>query len=206
MAADKAAKPELSGNNLMIVMLLITFLVLGGSVLIGKSLFEGIVRDTKVLNKKLAAEKQMKANVEAAPRLISSFGELGEKKVKLDDALPATPDFPSLIVTLENMTKNAGMKMKSIAPSTAGAGDETAAAAADSTAAPAPTQYGFNVTFVGSYDSLQKFLGFVETSARPMRVVDIQLAGSGSAMTGQINLVTYYQGPAQLPIGTETVK
>lgn len=205
MAATK--QQQLSGNNLLIVMLLITLLVVGISGLVGKSLVTTALRDKKVLEKKSLAEKQLEKNIEAAPRLIDSYGQLGEKASVVANALPNTPDFPSLIVTLENMGRGAGIKIKSVTPVQAGSTDEAdAAPVATSDTAPKPQPYKFGIAFSGSYVGLAKLLTEIETSARPMRVLDIQLTGSGSALTGVVDVETYYQDKAELPFGKETVK
>ena len=189
----------------MIVMLLISLLAVGATVLIGKSLVTSIIRDNTVIKKKVAADKQLTSNLQAAPQLVESYGSLGDKAGLVADALPTRVDFPSLIVTLENMTNNSGLKLKSVAPTVADA-VEAVGAGGDPSTPPSPKTYKYAINFSGSYDGLTRFLGLVETSARPMRVVDLQITGSGSALTGQMDLETFYQDKAQLPFGTETVK
>jgi hypothetical protein len=39
-----------------------------------------------------------------------------------------------------------------------------------------------------------------------MRVQGVQLSGTGGALSGEINLETFYQAAAQLPFGEETIK
>ncbi len=214
MAATKTTvKAEnLSNNNLMIVMLLISLLAVGVSVLVGKSLVTTIVRDTTVVKKESAADKQLSSDKDAAPKLVDAYGQLNDKTKLVADALPTEPDFPSLIVTLENMAKTAGVTLKSVTPAQAGASSvdasagATAAASTDTSVAPTPQSYKFGISFSGTYASLTKFLTVIETSARPMRVLDMQLAGGGSALSGQFDVETFYQGKAQLPFGKETVK
>jgi Tfp pilus assembly protein PilO len=196
---------QLSSNNLIIIILLVTLLVVGVTALVGKSLVTTIIRDTKVVQKKSAAEKQLKKNVEAAPKLVSSYAQMQEKAGVLADALPNTPDFASLIVTLENMTNVAGLKLKSVTPA-AGISAEGETAVGDSSVSPAPQPYKFGLVFSGTYVGLTKLLTEIETSARPMRVLDMQLTGGGSSLNGILDLETYYQAKAQLPFSTETVK
>lgn len=205
MAAIKTE--QLSSNNLIIIVLLITLLVVGVSVLVGKSMVTTIVRDQKVLDKKNAAKEQLTKNIEAAPGLIESYGQLKEKGVVLADALPNNADFPSLIVTLENMARGAGLKLKSVTPSQVAATDEDGGAVAvGNVLAPVAQPYKFGIAFSGGYAGLGKLLGELETSARPMRVLDIQLTGGGSALSGIMNVETYYQDKAELPFSKETVK
>ncbi len=203
-----ASKTEnMSSSNLIIVMLLITLIVVGVSGLVAKSLIGSIVRDTKVVSKESAADKQVKKDVEAAPKLIEAYGQLGDKASVIADALPNKADFPSLIVTLENISRAAGFKLKSVAPgavTVATPGDTSSVA--DVSQAPAPQSYKFSIAFTGTYASLTKMLGFLETSARPMRVLDMQLAGGGSSLSGQFDVETFYQDKAQLPFSKESVK
>lgn len=206
-AATKTEKTEqLSGNNLVIIVLLITLLVVGVSVLVGKSLVTTIARDSKVDKKKVAAEKQLKADVEAAPNLVDAYKQLGDKTPVLADALPNTPDFPSLIVTLENMSHIAGMKLKTVTPAAVASDETTGTTANDISVAPKPQPYKFTISVNGGYPGMNRLMSLIETSARPMRVLDIQLTGSGSALTGNIDLETFYQDKAQLPFSKETVK
>jgi hypothetical protein len=188
-------------------MLLVTLLVVGATALIGKSLVATIIRDTKVIQKKSAAEAQLKENILAAPQLISEYEQLGSKKVLLEDALPESIDFPSLIVTVENMSKIAGMKLKTVTSSVvATTGASGVPVAQDGSVAPVPQTYNFGISFTGSYDGLNRLLKEIEVSARPMRVLDIQLTGGGNSLTGLIDVETYYQDKAQLPFSKETVK
>lgn len=206
--AEKATQ-KLSSNNFIIVMLLITLLVLGISGIAVKTLFTSITRDMKVVSAKSKADKQLKENLKAAPLLVDDFNALGEEKTLLDNALPTSIDFPSLMVVTENMTAVAGLKLKSIAPTLNAGSDVTAAGASAPTAsseAPQPQTYAFSITADGTYESLQKFLAEVETSARPMRVVAAQMNGSSKSLSAQIDLETYYQDKAQLPLGKETIK
>jgi Tfp pilus assembly protein PilO len=210
VATSKAerATQKLSGGNFMIVMLLITFLVVGVSAIAAKTLFASIRRDMKVVSAKNTADKQMKENLKAAPLLVDDFNALGEKKTLLDNALPTTVDFPSLMVVSENMTAIAGLKLKSIEPMLAAVPDAAATTVSktNGSEAPKPQTYAFTLTVDGTYDSLQRFLAEVEVSARPMRVVGVQMNGSSKSMSAQIDLETYYQGKATLPLGKETIK
>lgn len=216
MAKNNSKVENLSNSNLFIVLLLITLLVLGVSALLTKSLVTGIIRDTKIASADKAADDQLKKDLEAAPSLVSAHKALGTSSDVLANALPNTVDFPSLIVMLENMTNDAGVNLKSVSPSinsgtgdTAGAGTETTttgATAATSSTTPSPQAYPFSVTLDGTYDSLVKFLGNLEMSARPVRVVGLQLNGSGSSLSGQLDLNTYYQDKATLPFSKETIK
>jgi hypothetical protein len=212
VAATKDEK--LTGNNLYVVLTLVTLLAVGITVLIGKALVGSISLDSKVVTAKNTAKNQLTSDVQAAPQLVEAYSSLGTQAQTLADALPNDSDFPGLIVTLENMTTADGLQLKSVSPTAAGTAapiaSETPTAGTSTTtsgvSAPAPQTYPFSVAFDGSYAGLLKLLGQVENSARPMRVVGIQLSGSGSAMSGEVDLQTFYQPAAQLPFGEETIK
>lgn len=203
---------KLKGNNLYVVLMLVSLLVLGITALVAKSLIVTIVRDTKVVSAKSKAKSQLSADLTAAPQLVDAYSGLGSQAQVLSDALPSTADFPDLIVALQNMTTESGLQLKSVSPtdSTTATTTPVAPTATTSSSAgpvpPAPQSYAFTVTVGGSYTGVQKLLGAIENSARPMRVEGVQLSGSGTAISGEINLETFYQAKAQLPFGEETIK
>jgi hypothetical protein len=209
---------KMSNNNLMIIMMLITFLVLGASVLVGKSLVTGILYESKVLKAKNTADKNVKEDVKTAPNLMSAYSALGTQSSLITDALPNTSDYPGLLIILENMTNDAGVKLKSVTPllasatavvttPTAGATTGTGAASGtDATQAPTPQPYDFTVQVDGRYDTVLKMLDHLQKSARPMRMTSMTLSGSGGALSAQMDVETYYQSKAELPFGEETIK
>lgn len=204
MATKKA---KLDGNNLLIVLLLVTLLVVGITALVGKSLFTSIVRDTKVVTAKAAAEKQLKANLVSAPKLVDAYNNMGSQKDVLADALPTTSDLPSLLVTYENIAAQAGIKLKSIGSTiSAVSAVQPSDAQATGSIGATPQTYDIDFSFQGSYASLNKLFTAMELNARPMRVTSVSLNGSGSALSGDVVVETYFQDKAQLPIGSETIK
>jgi Tfp pilus assembly protein PilO len=207
VATSTDPKQQLSNNNLMVVMVLISLLVVGVSGFVAKSLIASIQLDKKVLDYKSAADKQIKADVKAAPKLVDAYAALGDQAGTLADALPNTADFPSLIVALENMSKDTGTSIKSVAPAvTSSAPGATSTAPTASVLKPVPHSYPFTITFDTTYATLQQLLDHFEKSARPMRVVSLKLNGSGSALSGTMDVETYYQDKAELPFSEVTVK
>jgi hypothetical protein len=215
MASSPTTK-QLSNNNYLIVLLLISLLVLGGTVLVGKGLVNGILRDTKVLTAKNKANEQLIKNLDAAPQLVDRYKALGAKQDLIADALPNTTDLPGLMALLENMSASGGINLKSIAPSlttvatgpaaTTGTATATAGTTTGTVTPPAPQAYNVSLAFDGTYASLQKLLEGIEQSARPMRVTAMQLSGTGSSLSVQLETTTFYQDKARLPISTETIK
>lgn len=198
-------RDKLAGNNLIIVLLMVTLLVVGITALVGRSLITSIARDTKVVSAKAKAEKQLEENLVNAPKLVEAYQGLGAQGQVLADALPTTSDLPSLLVTYENIATQSGVRLNSIGS------DVSTASTAPTSGAPGsfasvPQTYDLNFTFDGSYAGLAKLFTAMELSARPMRVTNVTLQGSGSALSGNVSVQTYFQDKAELPIGTETIK
>lgn len=224
MASNKVAKQteQLSGNNLIIVLTLITFLVVGIAVLAAKALIGSIVLDNKVLAAKSKANNTLQKDVDAAPKLVDAYTALGSQAGEIADGLPNTSDFPGLLVVLENMTNDAGVRLKTVAPAasasslgatsgtastpTTSTSSGTTSGSGDASQAPQPQPFDFSMNFDGRYDTMLKLLDHLEKSARPMRITGLQITGSGSALSGQMDVETYYQDKAQLPFTTETIK
>ncbi len=210
MAISKNPTTNLSGSNYVVVMLLITLLVLGLTTLIGKALISSVRLNTKVVAKKSTAITQLNSDVANAPALVSAYqglgdpGTAGTTSKTLNDALPTSADFPDLIAALENMADTSSLSLKSVVPDSSGI--IPTAPVSSNTFAAATTPYEVNVTVEGSYASLQKFLMDIENSARPMHVSTSQISGTGSDVTANLTLETYYQDAATLPFKTETVK
>jgi hypothetical protein len=203
-----ATKPQLSNNNYLIVLALITLLVVGGAVIGGKMLFSTIVRDTKVVLAKQKANEQLERNVTAAPDLIRHYQDLGGQQALIASALPNDADLPGLIGLMENMTSVAGVTMKSIGPSTNVAVVAAPAASEDGTVVvnDKPQTYAFAMSLEGSYAAFQTLLQAMEQSARPMRVNAMQMSGSASSLSIVLDATTYYQDKATLPIRMEEIK
>jgi hypothetical protein len=205
VAADNKQE-KLKGNNLYIVLILVSVLVVGAAAIITKTLVGSIATNTKVITAKDAANNQLKSDLSAAPQLVDAYNSLGPQQTTISDALPIYSDLPDLLVTLQNMASNSGVSIKSVSPSNNGAvatPPAPAAAGAGSSAAPQP--YGFSISYEGSYASILRLLGQMETSARPMRVVGIQMTGTGGDLTGNLDVDTFYQPAAQMPFSTEAI-
>jgi len=198
---------QMSGNNLIIVLTLITLLAVGVAGLAAKALIGSITLDNKVLKAKNLANTNLQSDVDAAPKLVDAYSALGNQAGEIADALPDTTDFPGLIVLLENMTNDAGLQLKSVSPTVGATTDGTSTTASGGASqTPQSQPFDYTLSFDGRYDTLLKMLDHLEKSARPMRITGLQVTGSGSALSGTITAETYYQDKAQLPFSTETIK
>jgi Tfp pilus assembly protein PilO len=204
-----AKKQQLSANNFIIVMILVTLLVVGVAGLVSKSLIGAISHDGKVWSKKSTANKNLDTDITNAPQLIQSYKNLpAGAGTLLLHALPVTDDFAGLISLLELAGTENGVTISSVSPSaaTAAAPTSTPTASSSSLSGNTPQSLDFTMEAKGSYANLNKFFGAIETSARPIRITTVGLAGTGSNLTATLTGTTYYESKAQLPFATEKVK
>lgn len=199
-------KDKLAGNNLLIMLLLVTLVVVGITALVGKSLITSIARDMKVASAKAKADDQLKKNLTNAPKLVASYQNLGSQGMILADALPSVSDLPSLLVTYENMAAQAGVKLKSIGSDMVVASTVPAEVDSGTITPSTPQTYNLTFAFDGNYVGLSKLFKEIELSARPMRITGVVFRGSGSTLSGDVTAQTYFQSKAKLPIGTEVIK
>ncbi len=206
MQASKQAD-KLSANNLMVVLMLVSLIIVGATALVAKTLIVGLIRDSKVLSAENKANNTLKEDLKNAPLLVSAYQGLGPKANLLADALPVDSNFPSIIVAIENMSRDSALSLKNVAPAfNPSAAVGTAGASGSGIDAPKPSLYNFSLNFDGSYISVQKMLGDLETYDRPIRVKGLKLSGNGTSLSGTIDVETYYQAKAKLPVSQETIK
>lgn len=209
MQSNKTVQ-NMSSNNLLIVLLLVSFLVVGTTAVVAKTLISGLIRDTKVLKAENKANDNLDKNKQAAPKLIASYQDLGTNNTRvLADALPNDSNLPGIIVAMENMANQANITLKSVAAAQVAASSTTVAASGSGDGklpAPQPQPYAFTIAFDGSYASLQQLMADIESYTRPMRVTALKLSGNGTSLSGTIDIETYYQDKAKLPLAKETIK
>jgi Tfp pilus assembly protein PilO len=207
VAVSKTTQAVLAGNNLIIVLALASLLAVGAAGVIDKTLVDNIIRNQKVLTAKAAADDTLADDVKNAPQLVDAYTSLGALNRVLSDALPTTANFPDVLVTIENMAGQSGVRLGSVSPAN-NTVDATAASAPATSkdGTPLPKKLHFTVTFSSTYESLVNFMRDLELSARPMRVINVQLSGGGSALSGQLDIETFYQDKATLPFTTEVIK
>jgi len=203
-STSNQAKAALAGNNLLIVLALVTLVVIGITGFVGNSLVRTILRNNKVVAAKATADTNIQADVAAAPNLVASYQSMGTAADILANALPLTADFPSTLVTMENIANKNGLLLKGVNPEPITGTSGTPVTASTDDGKPQTTQYA--IVVVGTYDHVKAMFADLELSARPLRVVGAQFNGSGSALTTQLDIQTYYQSAAKLPIGSETIQ
>lgn len=193
-------KREVSANNYIAVLIVVTVLVVLISAYFAKGLIASDIRNGKVIGYQSTANNQLEAKLKAAPVLIENYRQLGAKRDTLAHALPTDPDFPELVIIAQNMAANAGVALASVSPV-----DAIATTGAPSTTG-AAVPYQFNVEVGGTYPQIVQFFRNVELSVRPIRVVSSDFSGSDGALRASVTLGTYYKAKASLADKTETVQ
>ncbi|QQR52984.1 hypothetical protein IPG36_02670 [bacterium] len=213
MATRKQAEAALAGNNLIIALVVVSFIVVALTALAGKALWTRISLDQKVVSAKDEAATTLKQNVANAPSLVAAYSQLGDLQRVVSDALPNERDSASMLATVENMGGQSGVTIRSVVPGNGmiASGATSPAVTTTTTSStpalmPAPQPTKFTVSIEGTFDSTVRFLKAVETSARPMKVTNLQISGN-KTLTSQLEITTYYQEKTtKLPIVTETIK
>ena len=67
-------------------------------------------------------------------------------------------------------------------------------------------QIRFTASVEGPFPAYLAFLSALEVSARPYRVESLNSRATTSAVTADIEIVSYFQEPVEYKLGTETVK
>lgn len=122
-------------------------------------------------------------------------------------ALPMTPDQKNLYAMMEQMAKEANVKMQDIKQN-----DQTTASTAPAEAAPSSTESQtpktiiFTVTIVGPYRSLLDFLANTEKSARVINFQKMKLEGDSNSVKASIDFTSYYQDKANISDREEDLK
>jgi hypothetical protein len=219
-AAPKVTKKELSANNYLALVAVISVIVLIITGFIGNSLIGKIITDTKLIAGKQTAVKDLDTKLDRAPKLIEAYNQLGSRQTLIMNALPINSDFPQLVSIAESMGAAAGVQVKSVSPSAIGSDAATATPVATAPAgqsdthtaasgAPAAGQvssYSFSISVTGPYVRILDMLKNIETSARPFKIGAVTFRGSSDSLSADIQITTYYQGAANIDDTTEAVQ
>lgn len=211
------SKNKVSTNNLMVIAVVVGVLAVLTLVFAGRTLAKKIILEGKIVSKDNAANSQLDKNLAALPSLATNYQNLGNTKDLIAAALPTTADFPSIVTTAEAIAAASNVELDSVGPVTAAAAAATSASGAVSaqiaptslaTSGPqtAPQSYGFTVAIKGRYADILNFAKNLQLSARPIKVVSLQLNGSTDQLTGTIQMNTFYYRPQALQDQMETVK
>jgi Tfp pilus assembly protein PilO len=198
VSKKQAFANSLSTSNLIALAILAGVLSVVLAVIIGRMLLGTMTLNARVISKKSQANKNISANYENLKSLQSEYSSLGALRETVTTALPTKPNLPQLWATLENIGNSSAVSTNSVSTSVV----SDAEAPAGSTV----QQLTISVAVQGSYTAVQDYLKNLELSTRPMRVTSVSLSGTNNAVQASLTVVTYYQGAANLQVGSEVVK
>jgi hypothetical protein len=174
---------------------------------------------SRVIKEKTKALNQLKANNEAAQKLVESYkGFVGEATNIISgsssgtgdrdgdnarivlDALPSKYDFPALATSLEKILTDQNYTITAIT----GVDDELNQAA--QAAGTEPVEMPFQVGVTGTFDSIQSLVSVFERSIRPIYISRIDLNGSDNQLNVNISAKTYYLPEKTITITTKEIK
>jgi hypothetical protein len=209
MATKKqpVSKKELSANKAIVVIIAIGLLIVIATGLVMSFVVPRMVQNTKVIVKKVAAKSAVDTKLDNAKKLVDAYGQLGNKTQLIMDSLPTKADFAQTIVILEGIANTDGVKLKSALP------PDTTVATADTSSAPTsatgPASYEtttFTTVLEGPYGKLLPAIKDIEKSSRPLKVVGVDIQGTGGIVSATVKVETYFQKEANISDGTEQVK
>lgn len=193
-------------NNFVVVAVLVTLVIVVICLIIGKNLVEQFLFNNRVIGKKAAANRQLDENLENIPALLENHHGLGDRANLVMQALPEQSDFPGLASSLELIAGQSGARLKTVSPLDTAGSTATSQSTPTQSSSTQPTAFAVSLAIEGNYDSIKRFLSNIELSVRPMKVTDVKLGGTTTAMTATFELETFYQGPADMSEKTENVK
>lgn len=191
MRVAPPAKLNLSSLVAAGVVVTVAVVVISGFAL--KTLAGQLGTNNQLLSKKRAAQKQITQNLENLDKLSTEYSSLGATKTLITDALPTTANFPAIVSMMEELSKNAGVQLLSVAPS------ETS----DEGSSSGPTQYQFTASISAGYESFKAFLKNVEISLRPLAITTMKISGDSELLGIDMTIATYFQKDYDLELKKE---
>lgn len=196
--SKQAFASNLSTSNLIALAILVGILSVVIALIIGRMLVSSMMLNARVIGKKSTASKQISANYDNLKKLQDEYNSLGATRETITTALPTKPSLPQLWAMMENLGTSSGVSTGSV----------TSVATSDAEAPAGGTvqQLPINVSVQGSYAAVQDYLKNIELSTRPLRVTNVTLSGTNNTVQANLTIVTYYQGAADLNVGSEVVQ
>lgn len=194
----KAFANSLSTSNLIALAILVGALSIVMAFVIGRALVGGMMLNSRVITKKNAASKTINANYDALKGLQGEYSSLGAMRETITTALPTRPSLPQLWSMMETIGNSSGVVTESVSSVTIADNDAPAGGDVE--------QLPITVSVQGSYAAIETYLKNLELSTRPLRVTNISLSGTDRTVQASLSITTYYQGAADIKIGSEVVK
>jgi len=197
-ATKKAFASNVSTSNLIAGAILVGVLSIVIALLIGRVLLDNMLLNARVIGKKSAANKQISTNYDNLKKLQGDYNGLGSQRDTITTALPTKPSLPQLWAMMENIGNTSGVGISSVS--------SNVTSDAEALAGSEVQQLPITVSAEGSYAAIQSFLANMELSTRPLRVTNIALSGTNNQVQATLTVTTYYQGAADLNVGSEAVQ
>lgn len=189
---------SLSTSNLIALSILVGVLSIILAIVIGKQLLGSMMLNARVIGKKTAASKQINTNYDNLKALQSEYNNLGSLRETVTTAMPTKPSLPQLWAMMENIGTTSGVSTSSV--SSVSTSDVEAEPGSEVQELP------ITVSVQGSYSAIQDYLKNLELSTRPLRVTNVALSGTDNTVQANLTITTYYQGAANLKVGSEVVQ
>ena len=200
-------------GTVVLILALGYFFVLAGKIESVRT--DGLLKRTQA-DEQLAADSAYKDALQASAKAFEQKISASDRAT-IEEFIPTGSDFPSILLTVQDMAKRAGLQLTDVAVTEIG---QVAAARTDATVASQSTSttsiaqaatvqgvnlrtQDVNVTVGGlrSYDEVKNFVKVIESSRRLFDVVSLNFNLSGTAVEGEgatdgspvtFSLRTYY--------------
>jgi len=199
-------------NTFVFVVIGIAAAIMSFTIVVIVSLGSRLSYQSRVINERVKAEKQLKDNKDSLDKLIKSFESFdsatesvlgtSDKNSKIVlDALPSKYDFPALASSIEKIVNiTGGIQSYGIN------GSDLEATATQSSINPNPIEIPITIAGTASYENIQKLVSNLQLSIRPFRVVELDFSGNQKSMSFSIELLTYYMPEKNLEIPLKEIK
>ena len=194
-------------------------------IIVGINLIQCISYQTKVNGELGKTAETLKNSANSIDELISNVNNLRTNRqltltnLKSDDstvfqvvidALPTEADAVDFSTSLQNeILSRSGVTIDSIAVdaplSTTSSSADDSSSNSGSVDFPVAQAISFNVSVIGSYNSIQETIENMQRSIRPITIDSIRLEGTDDNLTADIQATTYYSPSVNYTTGTKEV-
>lgn len=218
--STKRIKIDKANTTMITIVAVATFVVIF-SLVSAKVLFSQLAYQNRVIDAKKTAVSQLKTDKGTVANLATAYAAFegtpqnilggnpngnnqndGDNAKIILDALPSQYDFPGLASSLSTFLTNQGFNVDSIS----GTDQQLTQQAVQSSGTPTPQQIPFQLSFDGSYSAIQKAIGLLQRSIRPIVIQQVNFTGTDQDLTASVTAYTYYQPAKNFSITTEVVK
>ena len=216
--SDKKLKIDKDNSTVLVVLAVASFVIVFSLVSI-KDLISQYSYQKRVASVQQTTVSTIKQDQSNAAQLISSYNSfISESPNILDgtnqggggsnqennaqiiiDALPTSEEVSSAMAGVLDVLNTAGVTVSGLS-----SGSNIAAPTTSASSATGDIPFSFSIS--GSTPSIENMLNALNLSIRPMQVETLSLTGTDSNLQISVTAQTYFQGPTNVSISTETVK